>query len=125
MQLLRRSAFYLQAHIANETRTEEERKELTEHLHNQLDKLETESRRVQEELRKDLHERTGRACAELTTYLDDVGTRERLAEWDANECPQGKDWESIHEILISKVGELYCSSDVICQIYCKSYDKII
>lgn len=103
MQLLRRSAFYLQAHIANETRTEEERKELTEHLHNQLDKLETESKRVQEQLRKDLHERTGRACAELTTYLDDDVTRGRLAQWDVTDCPSGKDWDSLHEILISKV----------------------
>ena len=43
-RLLRRSAFYLRAYIANETRSDEQRKELTEYLHNQLDRLETEAK---------------------------------------------------------------------------------
>ena len=45
-------------HIANETRGEEERKELTEYLHNQLDKLEREADKVSKELQKDVKERS-------------------------------------------------------------------
>ena len=44
--LLRRSSFYLRVYIANETRSDEDRKELTEYLHHQLDKLGTETKRV-------------------------------------------------------------------------------
>ncbi len=55
--VLRRSAFHLRVHIANETRGEEERKELTEYLHNQLDKLEKEADKVAKELQKDVKER--------------------------------------------------------------------
>ena len=44
--LLRRSDFYLRVYIANETRSDEDRKELTEYLHHQLDKLESEAKRV-------------------------------------------------------------------------------
>ena len=56
--VLRRSAFHLRVHIANETRGEEERKELTEYLHNQLDKLEREADKVSKELQKDVKERS-------------------------------------------------------------------
>ncbi len=55
--MLRRSAFHLRVHIANETRSEEERKELTEYLHNQLDKLEKEAERVTQELQIDVKQR--------------------------------------------------------------------
>ena len=41
----------------NETRTEEERKELTERLHHQMDKLDTESKRVFLELKEELFAR--------------------------------------------------------------------
>ena len=58
-QLLRRSAFYLRVYIANETRSDEERKELTEYLHNQLDRLECDTKRVKQELKLDLHKRAG------------------------------------------------------------------
>ena len=55
--ILRRSAFHLRVHIANETRGEEERKELTEYLHNQLDKLEREADKVAKNLQQDVKDR--------------------------------------------------------------------
>ncbi len=57
---VRRSAFHLRVRIANETRGEEERKELTEYLHNQLDKLEREADRVAQQLKKDVKDRCAR-----------------------------------------------------------------
>ena len=81
VQLLRRSAFYLRVHIANETRSDEERKELTEHLTNQLDKLESDARRVTGELKADVYERSQKACDELISHLDMAPTRARLLLW--------------------------------------------
>ena len=68
-RVLCRSSFYLRVHIADETRTEEERKELTERLHQQLDRLERDSTKVMEVLRIDAEERATHACDSLLEHL--------------------------------------------------------
>lgn len=40
----------MRAYIANETRSDEERRDLTEQLHHQLDKLATDAKRVKQDL---------------------------------------------------------------------------
>ena len=103
-RLLRRSAFHLRAYIADETRTDEQRKELTEYLHNQLDKLEHEAKRVIVDLESDVNQRAQEARERLVAHLDDPTTRGRLTCWEDNECPEGEDWDALNEVLMAKVN---------------------
>ncbi len=103
--LLRRSAFYLRVYIANETRTDEERKELTEYLHNQLDRLETESKRVSDLLSADVQVRTDKAREQLVEHLESPTTKRKLMVWEEQDCPIGEDWDALQEILVSRVNK--------------------
>ena len=104
-QVLRRSAFHLRVHIANETRSDEERKVLTEQLHEQLDKLDTEHRRVGQVLKLELYKQTAMACDQLTAHLASASTRRRLMHWEESECPDGDDWDLLQELLVARVNK--------------------
>ncbi len=92
-------------HIANETRSDEERKDLTEHLHSQLDKLDSDTKRIAQELKTELQRLASSACDQLIAHLASSSTRARILEWSASECPDGDDWDAVQEMMVAKVNK--------------------
>ena len=106
--VLRRSAFVLRVHMANETRSDAERHELMGKLRKQLDRLESEARRVNQDLSLEVRRQADTACDQLVAHLASASTRGRLLTWELHECPDGDDWDMLHELLVAKVHKRIC-----------------